>query len=202
MRIIFDTIYTFEMEGEMPSNRYLCKIGADFHTLPVGAWSFATPLAFILLLLAAQPVRADIYKWIDESGVIHYSGTPPAKSSKTILKRLSSDDLSVPQAKAPKSEVHSSASEVQAIENLNSRATELKGQLDTEHQAGQATEAQKQATQAAYAQAIADQQSARNVSYFPAVSSVVLFPSNQGRTHSRPDNCVSMAGTSCSLQEQ
>lgn len=35
-----------------------------------------------LLLLAALPARADIYKWVDESGRTHFGEEPPAKYMK------------------------------------------------------------------------------------------------------------------------
>lgn len=34
-------------------------------------------LVLAALLLAAQPVAAAIYKWVDEQGNVHYSQTPP-----------------------------------------------------------------------------------------------------------------------------
>jgi hypothetical protein len=198
--IIFDTIYTFNMNGEMPLDHCFCKAGADVYSWSADALSFVMLLAYMALFLAAQPVHAEIYKWTDESGVIHYSGTPPTKTSKIALKRLSAGDLSVPQAKVPKSEVQST--EVQAVDDLNSKAKELKRQLDVEQQARQAAEAQNQAMQAVYAQALAEQQTARNVSYIPTVSSVVLLPATQKRIYSRSDNCVSSgAGMPCLQRE-
>ena len=35
----------------------------------------------LALLIAAAPAWADIYKWVDEKGVVNYSATPPAKKA-------------------------------------------------------------------------------------------------------------------------
>jgi hypothetical protein len=41
------------------------------------------PLLAALLLLAALPVAAETYKWVDAKGVVNYSNTPPASASPT-----------------------------------------------------------------------------------------------------------------------
>lgn len=38
----------------------------------------------LLLLAAASPLRAEIYKWVDAEGAIHYSDTPPATQQNTL----------------------------------------------------------------------------------------------------------------------
>jgi len=42
-------------------------------------------LSIFALLCAALPAAADVYKWVDSEGKIHYSDTPPAKgAAKTV----------------------------------------------------------------------------------------------------------------------
>lgn len=40
----------------------------------------------IFLTLVAAPVYADMYKWVDNNGVVHYSDQPPASPSADALK--------------------------------------------------------------------------------------------------------------------
>ncbi len=49
---------------------------------------------FILLLLTAGSAGAEIYKWVDESGYIHYTDTPPENQQQSleITGRISSYD--------------------------------------------------------------------------------------------------------------
>lgn len=42
------------------------------------ARSFRRILALLLIMSASALVAAGVYKWVDESGVVHYSDTPPA----------------------------------------------------------------------------------------------------------------------------
>ena len=51
-------------------------------------------LAILLLALAAPPVQAETFKWVDEKGVTNYSNKPPppgraAKSLQTVEERIS-----------------------------------------------------------------------------------------------------------------
>lgn len=41
--------------------------------------------ALVALTLAAQPAGAEVYKWVDEEGVVHYSQQPPAEGESTVL---------------------------------------------------------------------------------------------------------------------
>jgi len=42
-------------------------------------------VALAALLVLAPTVRAEVYKWVDEKGVVNYSNTPPEKRQHTIL---------------------------------------------------------------------------------------------------------------------
>jgi len=51
-------------------------------------------LAILLLALAAPPIQAETFKWVDEKGVTNYSNNPPppgkaAKSLQTVEDRIS-----------------------------------------------------------------------------------------------------------------
>ncbi len=51
-------------------------------------------LAILLLALAAPPIQAETFKWVDEKGVTNYSNKPPpagrvAKSLRTVEDRIS-----------------------------------------------------------------------------------------------------------------
>ena len=83
------------------------------------------------LLLAAAPAWADIYKWVDEKGVVNYSATPPAKKSevKSPVKTLDTAEsrLSVyTPARTPE------GSRENASEALRSRVEQLENQLAAE----------------------------------------------------------------------
>lgn len=62
-------------------------------------------VSFALLLLAAAPLHADTYKWVDEKGVTNYSNAPPpsrAAKTKLVEDRISviPSDPTLPQAAA------------------------------------------------------------------------------------------------------
>lgn len=40
-------------------------------------------LYVLALLVASAPVQAQLYKWVDKEGKVHYSDTPPAEKAKT-----------------------------------------------------------------------------------------------------------------------
>ena len=47
-----------------------------------------TRFALVLVLLAATPVMAQVYRWVDEKGTVHYSNaTPPAGVKATLIDR-------------------------------------------------------------------------------------------------------------------
>jgi hypothetical protein len=56
------------------------------------------PFALVLLLLAPA-VAAQVYKWTDSHGTVHYSETPPAQG--TQYKRINTNGMERPAAPAP-----------------------------------------------------------------------------------------------------
>lgn len=87
------------------------------------------------LLMAAAPAWADIYKWVDDKGVVNYSATPPAKKSdaKSPVKTLEAAEsrLSVyTPARTP--ETLREAPRENASESLRNRVEQLENQLAAE----------------------------------------------------------------------
>ena len=56
------------------------------------------PLALVLLLLAPA-VAAQVYKWTDSHGTVHYSETPPPQG--TQYKRIDTNGMEQPASAAP-----------------------------------------------------------------------------------------------------
>jgi glutaredoxin len=58
--------------------------------MQAAAWK----ICCLLLILVAAPLRAEIYKWVDKDGSIHYTDTPPdnQQQSLEITGRISSYD--------------------------------------------------------------------------------------------------------------
>ncbi|WP_424684020.1 DUF4124 domain-containing protein [Frateuria sp. YIM B11624] len=56
------------------------------------------PLALVLLLLAPA-VAAQVYKWTDSHGTVHYSETPPPQG--TQYKRIDTNGMEQPAASTP-----------------------------------------------------------------------------------------------------
>jgi len=56
------------------------------------------PLAFVLLLLAPA-VAAQVYKWTDAHGTVHYSETPPPQGMQ--YKRIDTHGMEQPASPAP-----------------------------------------------------------------------------------------------------
>ena|SRR5690348_1353409 len=56
------------------------------------------PLALVLLLLAPA-VAAQVYKWTDSHGTVHYSETPPPQG--TQYKRIDTNGMEQPASPAP-----------------------------------------------------------------------------------------------------
>jgi hypothetical protein len=48
-----------------------------------GAQPLKTLLGLIVLLLSATPVNAELYKWVDEQGKVHYSDQPASGKTKS-----------------------------------------------------------------------------------------------------------------------
>ena len=128
---------------------------------------------------ATPPALADVYKWVDAGGVVHYSSVPPEKT-KAKVKRIDAKDLKISQAKTSEHDAIQRP-QLQAAQDLIDKVDELQRRIDTEHQARQAADAQNIATQAAYTQALAAQ-AARNAAYvptIPTVSGVVFLPAQR-----------------------
>ena len=45
-----------------------------------------TSLCLLFLMFVGMPAHAQLYKWVDEQGKIHYSDTPPVEKSKSEKK--------------------------------------------------------------------------------------------------------------------
>ncbi|WP_049621713.1 DUF4124 domain-containing protein [Frateuria defendens] len=61
------------------------------------------PLLAVVLLLVAPLAAAQVYKWTDASGTVHYSETPPPQGTryKQITPSGSAEPLAAPTAPAP-----------------------------------------------------------------------------------------------------
>lgn len=89
------------------------------------------PVLVPALLLAAAPAWANIYKWVDEKGVVNYSATPPAKNAevKSPVKTLDTGEsrLSVYAPARPPEAPRENTSE-----SLRNRVEQLENQLAAE----------------------------------------------------------------------
>ena len=94
------------------------------------------PLALVLLLLAPA-VAAQVYKWTDSHGTVHYSETPPPQGTK--FKRISSSGVEQPvaapapakkEAEAPQTAEPSTTTLPDTPENRARLCSSLKANLD------------------------------------------------------------------------
>lgn len=116
--------------------------------------------ALILLLMvggcltfAATPALAQIYKWVDDRGVVNYGNQPPDNRKAKELD-TSAITLSVYEAPKPRQGAEATRSEVASLGNKIDR---LERQLEAERQARQyAAEADARAIQMAYDQCVAE----------------------------------------------
>ena len=115
-----------------------------------------------LAFAGSTSALAAMYKWTDNDGVLHYSSVAPEKSTFDV-KRLDSKALDVSRARTPAN--YRKTVEPVVAPDLNSKVEALERQVEQERQARVAADQQNMATQAAYAQALVEQQSARNVAY-------------------------------------
>jgi hypothetical protein len=60
------------------------------------AKTFTAAVLFVFLVISADPVAADLYKWVDENGVVHFSDTPP--KSKQEIETIATPDYPPPNA--------------------------------------------------------------------------------------------------------
>src|SRR5690349_9273769 len=93
------------------------------------------PLALVLLLLAPT-VAAQVYKWTDSQGTVHYSETPPPKG--TTYQRVTTVGSAAPVAPAsenrpvasPPADEARSAPLADTPENRTKLCSSLKANLD------------------------------------------------------------------------
>jgi hypothetical protein len=92
------------------------------------------PFALVLLLLAPA-VAAQVYKWVDSHGTVHYSETPPPQG--TRYKRIDTNGMerpaAPPAATAPSTDKAASAPAGEMSDTPENRAklcTSLKANLD------------------------------------------------------------------------
>ncbi|MBP1474606.1 DUF4124 domain-containing protein [Frateuria sp. MAH-13] len=96
------------------------------------------PLALVLLLLAPA-VAAQVYKWTDAHGTVHYSETPPPQG--TQFKRINANGMEQPAAPSPAPAAKSDATAAKPAsastgglpntpENRAKLCTSLKANLD------------------------------------------------------------------------
>ena len=82
-------------------------------------------------LLAAPAAAAEIYKWVDESGVTHYSQQPPPEGARTIIETRPAPPSAVDQQKAAdttgSSDAGASDGEQETIEDY---CEELRGRIE------------------------------------------------------------------------
>lgn len=77
-----------------------------------GSARAAWPICRALLLAASLPVQAQVYKWTDADGRVHYGGTPPADAE-------SAQALDIPSQPTP-------AGTVDNVDDLRRAARELR----------------------------------------------------------------------------
>lgn len=150
-------------------------------------------------IAATTVASAAMYKWVDEDGVLHYSSAVPEKF-KAEVKRLDAKALDVSRARTLPNARKPVATPVAA--DLTGKVEALERQVEEEHKARLAADEQNRITQAAYAQALADQQAVRTVAYQPTIpvltSGMVL-----SATHHRnfADECARDASGQCAHRE-
>jgi hypothetical protein len=60
-------------------------------------------LSMVVLFCISNQAIAKLYKWIDQSGVVHFSDTPPANGQKAEIHTPSKDPESLPASVLKKS---------------------------------------------------------------------------------------------------
>jgi hypothetical protein len=128
----------------------------------------------LAVLVAGTPAWAQVYKWVDENGVTHYSDQSPAKRQGVKKLDIVTDRLSV---YTPDPSLVRPPEHLGDDPGLSARMDRLERQLQIERQARRyAAAAQDQAFMAAYEQCVAD----RRVDcdgvggYYPFAASVVV----------------------------
>jgi hypothetical protein len=68
-----------------------------------------TLLIVIVLVVLCAPVHAEIYKWVDEKGTVHFTEDPatiPEKYREKVKSRLTEEDLMTPEERVRAKEQH------------------------------------------------------------------------------------------------
>ena len=75
---------------------------------------------FFVLALTSAPASAEIYRWVDDKGVAHFSDTPPPDSSNaTEEEEASASDSNAQDSSAPAPQSQNSASKPDSMAILN-----------------------------------------------------------------------------------
>jgi hypothetical protein len=108
----------------------------------------------LAVVIAGAPAWAQVYKWVDEAGVTHYSDQAPSKLEAVKKLDIVTNRLSV---YAPDPSLIRPREHLSGDPALSDRMDRLERQLQTEGQARQYAAAEAQAyTTAAYEQCLAD----------------------------------------------
>jgi hypothetical protein len=125
---------------------------------------------------SAAPAWAQIYKWVDDRGVVNYSGQPPANRN---AKELDTSAITVSVYEAEKPGHWAAAARSEAA-SLSDKIDRLERQLEAERQARQyAAAADARASQAAYDQCVSQRGVDCNGIYsgfYPYGSTAVFVP--------------------------
>lgn len=117
-----------------------------------GAGVVAATMTVLTAALVGTPSWAQVYKWVDESGVTHYSDQAPAKAAKKV--DVVADRLSV---YTPDPSLRRASARVGGDPTLSERIERLERELRAERDARQsAAAAEAQEYMAAYEQCLAD----------------------------------------------
>ncbi len=141
---------------------------------------------------AAAPAWAQIYKWVDDHGVVNYSNDPPANRK---AKELDSSAITVSVYEAEKPGQRAAALARSEVASLSSKIDRLERQLEAERQARQyAAAADTRALEVAYDQCVAERRIDCNGIYsgfYPYGPTAVFVPRFR-RVHAAPIFPVSM----------
>jgi hypothetical protein len=113
-----------------------------------------TPLILCLALVAAAPAGAQVYKWVDDKGVVNYSGDPPANRKSA---QLDPNSVSVSVYATDKSSAQAAGSGGANERLLGQRIESLERRLDAERYSRQlAADAEEKALALQYEQCVRD----------------------------------------------
>ena len=89
----------------------------------------------LILLLICNPIQAEVHKWIDTEGNVHYAQTPPRNTKTTILSEPSKPASNpAPELVDEKSEVDNShAQKEQQVEDRNTANLKKKQAVHNEN---------------------------------------------------------------------